>query len=106
MTAVEDFKRYFAERPLVAIIRGVTPTDAQATAQAIFEAGIRIIEVPLNSPQPFGEVTFEIFNGGHRSTPQSSGRLRETPLHRPLGAAACPQSAAPRRKAASTPAGP
>jgi 2-dehydro-3-deoxyphosphogalactonate aldolase len=56
MTAVEDFKRYFAERPLVAIIRGVTPSEAEATAQAIFEAGIRIIEVPLNSPQPFDSI--------------------------------------------------
>lgn len=56
MTAVEDFKRYFAECPLVAIIRGVTPSEAEATAQAIFEAGIRIIEVPLNSPQPFDSI--------------------------------------------------
>lgn len=56
MTAVEDFQRYFAEMPLVAIIRGVSPDDAEATAKAIFEAGIRIIEVPLNSPQPFDSI--------------------------------------------------
>ena len=56
MTAVEDFQRYFAEMPLVAIIRGVSPDDASATAKAIFEAGIRIIEVPLNSPQPFDSI--------------------------------------------------
>ena len=56
MSAVEDFQRYFAELPLVAIIRGVSPEDAQATAAAIFEAGIRIIEVPLNSPQPFDSI--------------------------------------------------
>jgi 2-dehydro-3-deoxyphosphogalactonate aldolase len=56
MTAVEDFQRYFAEMPLVAIIRGVTPEDAEATARAIFDAGIRIIEVPLNSPQPFDSI--------------------------------------------------
>ena len=47
---------YFAECPLVAIIRGVTPQDAEATAGAIFEGGIRIIEVPLNSPQPFDSI--------------------------------------------------
>ena len=56
MSAVEDFDRYFAECPLVAIIRGVTPKDAEATAGAIFEGGIRIIEVPLNSPQPFDSI--------------------------------------------------
>ena len=56
MTAVEDFQRYFAEMPIVAIIRGVSPDDAEATAKAIFEAGIRIIEVPLNSPQPFDSI--------------------------------------------------
>ena len=56
MSAVEDFDRYFAECPLVAIIRGVTPVDAEATAAAIFEGGIRIIEVPLNSPQPFDSI--------------------------------------------------
>ena len=56
MSAVEDFRRYFAECPLVAIIRGVTPADAEATAASIFDAGIRIIEVPLNSPQPFDSI--------------------------------------------------
>ena len=43
MSAAEDFDLYFAECPLVAIIRGVTPDDAEATAAAIFEGGIRII---------------------------------------------------------------
>ena len=56
MSAVEDFHRYFAECPLVAIIRGVTPDDADGIAGALFEAGIRIIEVPLNSPQPFDSI--------------------------------------------------
>lgn len=56
MSAAEDFRSYFAECPLVAIIRGVTPADAEATAGAIFAGGIRIIEVPLNSPQPFDSI--------------------------------------------------
>ena len=56
MSAVEDFHRYFAECPLVAIIRGVTPDDADGIAGALFEAGIRIIEVPLNSPEPFDSI--------------------------------------------------
>ena len=56
MSAVEDFRRYFAECPLVAIIRGVTPGEAKDVAGALFEAGVRIIEVPLNSPQPFDSI--------------------------------------------------
>ena len=34
------------------IIRGVTPDEAESIGEAIFEGGIRIIEVPLNSPDP------------------------------------------------------
>ena len=53
MSAAEIFHRHFAACPLVAILRGMTPDEAEPTANAIFEAGIRIIEVPLNSPDPF-----------------------------------------------------
>jgi 2-dehydro-3-deoxyphosphogalactonate aldolase len=56
MSAAETFHRIFADCPLVAIIRGVTPAEAEATASAIFEAGIKIIEVPLNSPDPFASI--------------------------------------------------
>lgn len=56
MSALLDFHRYFAGRPLVAIIRGVRPDEAIAVGEAIFEAGIRIIEVPLNSPDPLASI--------------------------------------------------
>jgi 2-dehydro-3-deoxyphosphogalactonate aldolase len=56
MSAAEDFRRYFAECPLVAIIRGVTPADSEAIAGALYEGGIRIIEVPLNSPDPLESI--------------------------------------------------
>ena len=49
----DDIRTYLDQCPLVAIIRGVTPAEAEAIGGAIFEAGIRIIEVPLNSPHPF-----------------------------------------------------
>jgi 2-dehydro-3-deoxyphosphogalactonate aldolase len=50
------FQPRFAACPLVAIIRGVTPDEAEAVGDAIFEAGIRIIEVPLNSPEPLKSI--------------------------------------------------
>ncbi|GAA4011704.1 2-dehydro-3-deoxy-6-phosphogalactonate aldolase [Sphingomonas swuensis] len=56
MTAEQEFTTYLAECPLVAIIRGVTPDEVVAVGQAILAAGIRIIEVPLNSPDPFNSI--------------------------------------------------
>lgn len=44
------------ELPIVAILRGVTPARIEGVASALFEAGIRAIEVPLNSPEPFKSI--------------------------------------------------
>lgn len=38
------------ELPLVAILRGLSPADAPAVGAALFEAGFRLLEVPLNRP--------------------------------------------------------
>jgi 2-dehydro-3-deoxyphosphogalactonate aldolase len=56
MNPKEELQRRLAECPLVAIIRGVTPAEAEAIGEAIYEAGIRIVEVPLNSPQPLESI--------------------------------------------------
>ena len=56
MSASELFRRYLDECPLVAIIRGVTPQEAEAIGEAIYAGGIRIVEVPLNSPDPLASV--------------------------------------------------
>ena len=42
--------------PLVAILRGVLPVEVEDIAGALIEAGIGIIEVPLNSPDPFASI--------------------------------------------------
>ncbi len=42
--------------PLVAILRGLTPARAVDVGRTLFAAGIRAIEVPLNSPQPFDSI--------------------------------------------------
>jgi 2-dehydro-3-deoxyphosphogalactonate aldolase len=56
MNPSEELKRRIAECPLVAIIRGVTPDEVEAVGEAIYAAGVRIIEVPLNSPDPFESI--------------------------------------------------
>ena len=56
MSAKDLLHRYLDECPLVAIIRGVTPDEAEAIGDAIYEGGIRIIEVPLNSPDPLKSI--------------------------------------------------
>lgn len=56
MSAAEDFTARLAECPLVAIIRGVTPGGVVAIGEALYEVGFRIIEVPLNSPDPLASI--------------------------------------------------
>lgn len=56
MDALARFHECFAACPLVAIIRGVRPDEVEGVGQAIADAGIRIIEVPLNSPDPLESI--------------------------------------------------
>jgi len=51
------FDAAFAALPLVAILRGLRPERAVATASVLYDAGFRVIEVPLNSPDPFVSIS-------------------------------------------------
>lgn len=42
--------------PLIAILRGIAPREAEAIGDALFETGFRVIEVPLNSPEPMRSI--------------------------------------------------
>lgn len=42
--------------PAIAILRGLVPGEAAAIGAALLEAGVRMIEVPLNSPDPFASI--------------------------------------------------
>ncbi|HVH37901.1 MAG TPA: 2-dehydro-3-deoxy-6-phosphogalactonate aldolase [Sphingomicrobium sp.] len=56
MSAPERFRDLLAQCPLIAIIRGVDPQAAAEVGEALYEGGIRIIEVPLNSPEPLDSI--------------------------------------------------
>lgn len=56
MDAVRDFEAHFRRCPLVAIIRGVTPEEAERVGGALVAAGFGIIEVPLNSPNALDSI--------------------------------------------------
>lgn len=51
-----NFAKALAEMPLIAILRGVLPAEVEAVAELLIETGIRTIEVPLNSPQPYESI--------------------------------------------------
>ena len=53
---MSDLRAVLTNCPIVAILRGVTPDEIDAVGDALVEAGIAIIEVPLNSPKPFESI--------------------------------------------------
>ena len=43
-------------RNIIAILRGITPEEAEPACEALIEAGLTTIEIPLNSPQPLQSI--------------------------------------------------
>jgi 2-dehydro-3-deoxyphosphogalactonate aldolase len=54
--------------PVIAILRGVRPGEVVEIGAALIEAGIRMIEVPLNSPEPFASIAALQQAFGHRAS--------------------------------------
>ncbi|GAC1345370.1 MAG: 2-dehydro-3-deoxy-6-phosphogalactonate aldolase [Acetobacteraceae bacterium] len=51
-----DLTPFLAACPLVAILRGISPREAEPIGQVLIDAGVRVIEVPLNSPDPLASI--------------------------------------------------
>lgn len=50
------FKQALAQNGLIAILRGIRPDEAEAIGHVLYQAGFRVIEVPLNSPDPYTSI--------------------------------------------------
>jgi len=56
MSRIAEFDAAFQRCPLIAILRGVAPHEVVAIGEALVESGFELIEVPLNSPEPFESI--------------------------------------------------
>jgi 2-dehydro-3-deoxyphosphogalactonate aldolase len=52
----EDFDLYLKKNPLIAILRGITPQEVTAVCDVLFDCGITVLEIPLNSPDAFKSI--------------------------------------------------
>jgi 2-dehydro-3-deoxyphosphogalactonate aldolase len=52
-----DLDAALAAMPLIAILRGLEPDNAEPVGNVLLAAGFRIIEVPLNSPRPLDSIS-------------------------------------------------
>ena len=51
-----DFVTGLKETGIIAILRGVTPAEVPAVCDALWAGGIRLLEIPLNSPDPLAGI--------------------------------------------------
>jgi 2-dehydro-3-deoxyphosphogalactonate aldolase len=102
-----NWNEAFASCPLVAILRGVAPAEVLGVSETLFNAGFRIIEIPLNSPDALVSVrlTAEAFHGRAvigagtvltsdqaRAVKDAGGRLVVAPNFNPAVAAVCAET--------------
>src|SRR6187549_2683488 len=62
-----DLRAALTQCPIAAILRGVKPDEIDAIGDALVEAGVTVIEVPLNSPQPFESIKRLAGRQGHHA---------------------------------------
>lgn len=53
---MKDMSPWLKNCPMIAILRGIKPEEAVAVGEALYAAGFRVMEVPLNSPRPLESI--------------------------------------------------
>ncbi len=51
-----ELEPYLDSFPFIAITRGIKPVDAVSSCSILYKAGFRVIETPLNSPEPYQSI--------------------------------------------------
>ncbi len=80
-----DLAGALADMPLIAILRGIRPDEAKTIGAVLGEAGFRIVEVPLNSPEAFRSIEIlatrfgaeALIGAGTVMTPEDARRVVE-----------------------------
>ena len=62
----ERFEAFMAECPLVAILRGITPPEVPDVCDVLYRNGIKLLEIPLNSPNAFDSISIAVKHCGDR----------------------------------------
>lgn len=68
-------REHLGALPLVAILRGLRPEEALAVGHALFNAGFRVMEVPLNSPEPLESIRLLAREFGERGALVGAGTV-------------------------------
>lgn len=62
----ERFDKLLEESPIIAILRGITNGEVIDVCQTLYDNGIRVMEIPLNSPTPFESIRIAAGNFGDK----------------------------------------
>jgi len=79
---ISELRERLDQMPLVAILRGLRPDEAEDVAEALVTAGFTIIEVPLNSPKPFESIGRMVRRGGDRALVGAGTVMNDTDVIR------------------------
>lgn len=82
---MKNFSDYLAECPAVAILRGITPAEVPGVCNVLFESGIRLLEIPLNTEEALTDIELAVKESGDRFlvgagtvlTPEDCDRVAE-----------------------------